>query len=525
MSFATISKRPKPVAMTGSQAKRPFARSWTPPSSAVPQRLTVGPANHPLETEADRVADQAMRVSVPRGGTAARVHENEMVSVQAGESVSTDNQDSSLVTPTVVNRIDAARRRGGIQLEASLRRVFEPRFNADFGNVRVHTNSQSAETSRAMNARAFTVGSDLFFGRGEYQPNSASGRHLIAHELTHSLQNARIGHNAASTGVIRRFQSPSTERDPARDRDRIIGWIASIVVTLASRQKPEMDSRAIAEQVLAQALASGKLGFDGEHMTIAQIAERLTQGGDIAVGRYLLTIIISQAGLQMSLDEADAVLTAAREAAPLLEAAEELAPLLGGGLPATLEELDVESEDPIEIPGTQAEEDAQPCDGEQPCRGEQLSEADSTEEPETPSMSPASMAAAENSKNSKMLEGGIAVLQPATTTGSSTYVAAGAVKLGKKSDAKLKNKLAEEARFGLFACFPEVDPVTAAVLIDTNKIVLDVPSADKMRAHGVTEVTVAMDIPNLENQLSSHSRCSDRKGLIELSNAKALGQL
>jgi hypothetical protein len=64
----------------------------------------------------------------------------------------------------------------------------EPRFGHDFSRVRVHTDSRAVQSARAVNALAYTVGRDVVFGEGQYAPQSNEGRQLLAHELTHVLQ-------------------------------------------------------------------------------------------------------------------------------------------------------------------------------------------------------------------------------------------------------------------------------------------------------------------------------------------------
>jgi hypothetical protein len=64
----------------------------------------------------------------------------------------------------------------------------EPRFGPDFSRVRVHTDAWAVKSARALNALAYTVGRDVVFGRGQYAPQSNQGRRLLAHELTHVLQ-------------------------------------------------------------------------------------------------------------------------------------------------------------------------------------------------------------------------------------------------------------------------------------------------------------------------------------------------
>ncbi|MES0491975.1 MAG: DUF4157 domain-containing protein [Leptospirales bacterium] len=79
-------------------------------------------------------------------------------------------------------------RNGGKALSQNERSYFEPRFGTSFANVRLHTDSNAAHLSRSVNARAFTTGSNIYFGAGEYSPNSIQGKGLMAHELTHTVQ-------------------------------------------------------------------------------------------------------------------------------------------------------------------------------------------------------------------------------------------------------------------------------------------------------------------------------------------------
>jgi hypothetical protein len=87
--------------------------------------------------------------------------------------------------PSVVHEALAS---SGQPLDAETRAFMEPRFGHDFSRVRVHTNSRSGESARAVNALAYTVGQDVVFGEGRYAPQSHEGRQLLAHELTHVLQ-------------------------------------------------------------------------------------------------------------------------------------------------------------------------------------------------------------------------------------------------------------------------------------------------------------------------------------------------
>lgn len=77
---------------------------------------------------------------------------------------------------------------GGEPLGHDVRGFMEPRFNADFGNVRVHHDGESAGLNNRLGARAFTYQNHVFFSRGQYQPGTSDGKHLLAHELTHTIQ-------------------------------------------------------------------------------------------------------------------------------------------------------------------------------------------------------------------------------------------------------------------------------------------------------------------------------------------------
>ena len=94
-------------------------------------------------------------------------------------------------TPKVSKSVAAnihAMNGGGSPLPDTTRAFFEPRFGADFSQVRLHTDSRAGETARSVNARAFTVGRDIALGTGQYAPESHQGRRLLAHELTHVVQ-------------------------------------------------------------------------------------------------------------------------------------------------------------------------------------------------------------------------------------------------------------------------------------------------------------------------------------------------
>jgi outer membrane protein OmpA-like peptidoglycan-associated protein len=149
-----------------------------------------GPGD-PSELEARRVADQVMRSSE------LRVQPLNTMRVASGappigrlcDSCATaDGELSSIVARGIGD--------GGHALDQGTRAFMELRFGHSFGDVRVHTSTAAAESAHSLDALAYTVGNDIVFGSGRYSPESNSGRYLLAHELTHTIQQNAGGHPA-----------------------------------------------------------------------------------------------------------------------------------------------------------------------------------------------------------------------------------------------------------------------------------------------------------------------------------------
>lgn len=118
------------------------------------------------------------------------------------------------VGPATAARIQASRG-GGQGLSVPLRRFMEPRFGADFSQVRVHTDARAQQLARGLSARAFTTGGDIFFGAGQYQPETTEGRELIAHELTHTVQQGAASRQTG--GSAQRAVQSDIQRDIQRN--------------------------------------------------------------------------------------------------------------------------------------------------------------------------------------------------------------------------------------------------------------------------------------------------------------------
>src|SRR5262245_2032718 len=131
--------------------------------------------------------------------------------------------------------VSDALRSSSQSLDLSTRTFMESRFGRDFGNVRIHTGPIAAAASRAMNADAFTIDRDIVFAEGAYSPASATGRRLIAHELTH-VEQQRVGASGVSGGT-------HAERE-ARDVSTAVAHGGRATVrhgapTMAQRQEAE----------------------------------------------------------------------------------------------------------------------------------------------------------------------------------------------------------------------------------------------------------------------------------------------
>lgn len=178
-------------------------------SNFLQAKLTIGHPNDVYEQEADRVADQVMRMpnSDMEATEASSIAQDSLPEIQRlcpeceneVQRQPLEEEEEELVQAKSESQqvpdVDASTERAitnlqgsGRPLTESARSFMEPRFGHDFGGVRIHTDSHAANVARSINAKAFTVGQDIVFGSGEYTPESSSGRHLIAHELTHVVQ-------------------------------------------------------------------------------------------------------------------------------------------------------------------------------------------------------------------------------------------------------------------------------------------------------------------------------------------------
>jgi hypothetical protein len=98
------------------------------------------------------------------------------------------NSSSAVVSAPGIESSINSLKGGGQPLSESVRNYFEPRFGYDFSGVKVHNDSEASETAKSINAKAFTTGTNIVFNAGQYSPETDAGKRLLAHELTHVVQ-------------------------------------------------------------------------------------------------------------------------------------------------------------------------------------------------------------------------------------------------------------------------------------------------------------------------------------------------
>ncbi|HVB23348.1 MAG TPA: DUF4157 domain-containing protein [Ktedonobacteraceae bacterium] len=203
-------------------------------------KLTVNQPGDVYEQEADRVATQVMRMT--DSGPAVSNDENgtktSFMRKQSNEPQADTGTAIANVPPEVHSVLSSG---SGRPLDTTTRAFMEPRFGHDFSRVRVHTNSDAADAARAIQARAYTVGRNIVFAPGEYSPESGRGRTLLAHELTHVVQQG-FGTRQQAVQMKKNDPEEKTVADPleATQKEALaaVGAIESNWKTLAKVAAP-----------------------------------------------------------------------------------------------------------------------------------------------------------------------------------------------------------------------------------------------------------------------------------------------
>ncbi|MBL0341289.1 MAG: DUF4157 domain-containing protein [Bacteroidetes bacterium] len=196
--------------------------------------LSVGAVDDPLELEADAVADKVMRMPetpfIQRCACEEEKINRKHISSTITPFIQTKSSGAGVASESVSAQINSSRGSGN-GMDTGTRSFMENRFGADFGNVSIHSDQKSVQMNRELNAQAFTVGNDIYFNSGKYSPQSDSGKHLLAHELTHVVQQ-----NSGNTHINRQF----IQRTPAQAAANQICYSTSAPPPTPSAREPEL---------------------------------------------------------------------------------------------------------------------------------------------------------------------------------------------------------------------------------------------------------------------------------------------
>ncbi len=192
--------------------------------SSIQRKLAIGSSNDPLEREADRVAEQVL---------AMQTHSNINTAPPSIQRYTSQSAEEMNTAPTSVDHVLSSH---GSPLEPLLRQDMEQRFGHDFSRVRVHTDEGAERSAREVNANAYTVGKNIIFGADQYSPGSHEGRRLIAHELTHVVQQG-YGAAQSESSVFKVDQQNSTEKQEAHTAAHSISQAKPAIVAATSMKQ------------------------------------------------------------------------------------------------------------------------------------------------------------------------------------------------------------------------------------------------------------------------------------------------
>ena len=261
------------------------------------RKVVVGPAHDSFEREADHMADQVMSMSNPQAGSVQRLGEAG-VEIQAKPLVqrlpADEEEVQALPDPGAGFEAGAevegqlhAQKGAGSPLPAEVRDFMEPRFDADFSAVRVHSDGASAQLNRQVSAQAFTHNQDIYMGEGKYSPSSEDGKRLLAHELTHVVQQggaqiARRPETAAQAGPAALQMDGSgtvmLQRKAILTSEEIIAGLEQVdtIKKYLVKKGPEKeDTESLLDESLETAWASEK---SGEYETALGQEKSLREG-------------------------------------------------------------------------------------------------------------------------------------------------------------------------------------------------------------------------------------------------------
>lgn len=170
-----------------------------PACQAKSSNLKVSHPNDPAEIEADQIAEQVMRMPVNQTSTAPV--QPKPLSIASTPAAQAKGGEGGAVNSELSDKITSSLGNGG-SLDGETLSFMQQRFGTDFSGIKVHPDAEAVQMSRDLTARAFTVGKDIYFNEGQYDPHTESGKRLLVHELTHTLQ--QKGNSSLQPTMIQR---------------------------------------------------------------------------------------------------------------------------------------------------------------------------------------------------------------------------------------------------------------------------------------------------------------------------------
>jgi hypothetical protein len=265
----------------------------SPTAGAIQTKLAISKPRDVYENEADRVAEQVMHLhepqlqracpcdgECPKCQTEQPSQEHERLRTKRAQASDT----GQIAASPIVHEVLAA---PGQPLDPATRGFMESRFGHDFSHVRVHTDTRAAESAREVNALAYTVGPDVVLGAGQYAPATNAGQRLLAHELTHVIQQ---GGNARALQQDSKFSEENDHYEQEAERSAAQCMSGAQVQVPSRVWSPLIQRTKVCSKPLDNPL--GRWPFRINHSYIDDTGSDNCKGND-QVGNYAIQTLYS----------------------------------------------------------------------------------------------------------------------------------------------------------------------------------------------------------------------------------------
>ena len=210
--------------LNSTQSKKTFVSPLS-----IQRKLSIGQPNDKYEQEADSIADKVVSMSKPQVQTKTQTGslvQRKCTACEEEDSIQKKSladritpliqksggasEGQSVACNAITSQINNSRG-SGHKMDISTQNYMSGRFGTDFSGVKIHTDNRAIQLSQQLNAHAFTVGNNIYFNKGKYKPSSNSGKHLLAHELTHTVQQSNINQGAIQRDFAIQLPNPTAQ--------------------------------------------------------------------------------------------------------------------------------------------------------------------------------------------------------------------------------------------------------------------------------------------------------------------------